>query len=164
MNINKIFNNNSISSPVIIHAECRIKYYYDSSNLIYYDCINGIICKDKYNVTIHNYESESLGFNPMIKNEQNYCRFIHLSTLLNFPWGLHIKFRDNDGVIFEAGDIIRLLGERTENMMKKWKKGNVEFKKRQDKVVSKLNIKSESSSKPKVMGKTKAGKQSIMEI
>lgn len=135
-----IFKNNGESSPVIIHAECRVKFG-NSDKLEYYDCIKGIACGVPFRVTIHNYESEALGYDPTIKSEQNYYCFIHLSTLLNFPWGIEVKFKDDDGVMFGAGDIIRLLGERSENVMKKWEVDNVEFKKKQDKIVSGLNIK-----------------------
>ena len=131
-------NNEGVSSPVIIHAECRIKY---SSNdkLEPYDCISGIKCNSEFKVTIHNYKSEALGFDPTIKSEQNYLTFLHLSTLLNFPWGMNVRFRDSDGVIFGAGDIIKLLEERTDDIMEKWEEGQVEFKKRQDETVDKLN-------------------------
>lgn len=150
---NGIFRNNGKSSPVIIHAECRVKYF-DSNKLEYYDCMSGHNCGIPFRVTIHNYESEALGFDPTIKSEQNYYRFIHLSTLMNLPWGLEVKFRDNDGVVFGAGDIIRLLGERSEEVMKKWDIEQVEFKKKQDKVVSKIKVKQKADN----------GDQDVMEI
>lgn len=134
---NGIFRNNGKSSPVIIHAECRVKYF-DSKKLDYYDCIKGLSCGVPFRITIHNYESEALGFDPTIKSEQNYYCFLHLSTLINLPWGLEVKFRDDDGVMFGTADIIRLLEERTEAVMKKWKEDNVEFKKEQDKVLDKI--------------------------
>lgn len=158
MNKNSIFNNNGITSPVIIYAECRAKCGIDNK-LIPYNCITGMITGSPFRVTIHNYESDALGFDPMIQNEQNYHYYIYLSALLNFPWGLEVKFRDNDGIVFDAGDIIRLLGERSEEVMKKWEEGNVEFKKKQDEVVSKLNIKHRSSTSEPSMPN-----QDIMEI
>ncbi len=48
---------------------------------------------------------------------------------------MEIKFRDDDGVIFGTADIIKLLGERTDAVMKKWGEEQVEFKKEQDRVV-----------------------------
>ncbi len=140
---NGIFNNNGKSSPVIIHAECRVKYRSSDGSddaLEYYDCIKGLGCGVPFRVTIHNYESDALGFDPTIKSEQNYFCYIHLSTLMNFPWGMEIKFRDDDGVVFDAGDIVRLLQERTADVMKKWEKDTEEFKKRQDAVVSRIKI------------------------
>lgn len=132
-----IFNNNGKSGPVIIHAECRVKRGV-SDKLKPYDCISGSMCNSEFRVTIHNYESEALGFDPTIKSEQNYYRFLHLSTLLNFPWGMSIRFRDNDGVVFGVGDIIRLLEERSSEVMKKWEEEKVEFKERQDGTLDKL--------------------------
>ncbi len=72
---NGIFRNNGKSSPVIISAECRVKYQSSDGSdneLEYYDCIRGINCGVPFRVTIHNYESEALGFDPTIKSEQNY--------------------------------------------------------------------------------------------
>lgn len=132
-----IYNNNGKSSPVIISAECRIKRGMNDK-LTPYDHIAGSYCSQPFRVTIHNYESEALGNDPTIKSEQNYYRFLHLSTLMNFPWGLSVRFRDDDGVIFGAGDIIRLLEERSEEVMKKWEEGQVEFRKRQDETMERL--------------------------
>lgn len=171
---NYIFNNNGKSSPVIIYAECRVKYY-GNDNYTYYDCINGKKHNIPYKITIHNYESEALGYDPQIKSEQNYHDFIHLSVLMGFPWGGYVKFKDNDNIMFDIGDIIRLLGERTGDVMKKWKEQNIEFRKRQNKITERVKNEqkqsqsqstSVSKSKPKKLRvpKVKVGNQHIMEI
>lgn len=130
-------NNNSKSGPVIITAECRIKNGMNGK-MTPYNCLNGQHVNMPFRVTIHNYESEALGYDPTIKSEQNYFRFLHLSTLLNFPWAYSIKFRDDDGVVFEVGDIIRLLEERTEEAMIKWEVYQKELEEKQGKVLKKV--------------------------
>lgn len=134
-----IFNNHGQSSPVIIHAECRVKYS-TNDKLTPYDCISGTKCNLPFRITIHNYESEALGFDPTIKSEQNYYRFLHLSTLFNMPWGLSVRFRDDDGMVFGAGDIVRLLEERSEKVMKDWKEYKAEEKKRQKETMEKVKV------------------------
>ncbi len=129
-NIN--MNNNGRSGPVIITAECKIKHGL-GDNWEHYNCLIGRLLSTPFLVTIHNYESEVLGYDPTIKSYQNYFRFLHLSTLLNFPWGGRVKFRDVDSkVVFGAGDIVRLLEEKTPEVMKKWELDNERWKIEQD--------------------------------
>lgn len=133
-----ITNNNARSGPVIITAECRISSR--GSKLQCYNPLIGQVVNDKFMVTIHNYKSEALGFDPTVKSEQNYFRFLHLSTLLNMPWGMIVKFRDGDGVVFGAYDIVRLLEERTEKVMEQWEKDQIKFKTLQDEAAERVNI------------------------
>ena len=135
-----ITNNNSKSGPVIITAECKVSSR--GSKLQCYNPLIGKVVNDTFKVTIHNYESEALGYDPTVKSYQNYYHFLHLSTLLHMPWGMSVKFRDMEGdkTVFGAYDIVRMLEERTEKVMEEWGKRQVEFKKLQDETAKRVDI------------------------
>ncbi len=130
-------NNNGETGPVIITAECRLD---KGGSMQYYNPICGKIVNDKFYVTIHNYESEALGKDPVVKSEKVYYHYLYLSTMMDMPWGISIKFRDNNGVIFGLKDIVGLLEDRTPEIMKKWEVKQKEFEMAQRATADKLEV------------------------
>ncbi len=129
--------NDGKSSCAIIVCECRVN---KGGKLQYYNPFVGMMSSVPYRITIHNYESRALGFDPTLKSERNYHQFLHLSTLMNMPWGSSVKFRDDYGVVFGTSDVIRLLSERSEEAIARWEVEYVKFKKLRDETVKKLDV------------------------